>query len=201
MAGRAPHVSLVQHPESPSKFSATHLGQKKGLAVPFLKLLVPSHLSCPNKLGTIFKNTSESKTKKIFLLLFLSTILAKGMSIYWALQFRKSGMRWDTCSHPRLLAHTDYSQRTRVPSHITGVCLGEPADHSPPGSSVRGLSRQEHWRGLLCPPLGEPPDPGIKPRSLASPALAGGFCSTSSAWEAIHTVLLLFIAKNPVSQT
>ena len=123
VGGRAPHVSLVQHPESPSEFSATHLGQKKGLAVPFLKLLVPSHLSCPNKLGTIFKNTSESKTKKIFLLLFLTTILAKGMSIYWALQFRKSGMRWDTCSHPRLLAHTDYSQRTRVLSHITGVCL------------------------------------------------------------------------------
>ena len=38
-----------------------------------------------------------------------------------------------------------------------------------------GLSRQEDWSGLPCPPPGGFPDPGVKPRSLASPALAGGF--------------------------
>ena len=26
-----------------------------------------------------------------------------------------------------------------------------------------GFSRQEHWSGLPCPPLGDRPDPGIKP--------------------------------------
>ena len=26
-----------------------------------------------------------------------------------------------------------------------------------------GFSRQEYWSGLPCPPLGDPPDPGIKP--------------------------------------
>ena len=26
-----------------------------------------------------------------------------------------------------------------------------------------GLSRQEHWSGLLCPPPGDLPDPGIEP--------------------------------------
>ena len=41
-----------------------------------------------------------------------------------------------------------------------------------------GLSRQEHWRGLLCPPPGDLPDPGIEPVSLISPALAGGFFTT-----------------------
>ena len=34
-----------------------------------------------------------------------------------------------------------------------------------------GFSRQEHWSGLPCPPPGDLPDPGIKPASLAAPAL------------------------------
>ena len=28
-----------------------------------------------------------------------------------------------------------------------------------------GFSRQEYWSGLLCPPPGDLPNPGIKPRS------------------------------------
>ena len=47
-----------------------------------------------------------------------------------------------------------------------------------------GFSRQEHWSGLPCPSLGDLPDSGIKPESLMSPALAGGFFTTSAAWEA-----------------
>ena len=35
------------------------------------------------------------------------------------------------------------------------------------------FSRQEYWSGLPCPSPGVLPDPGIKPRSLSSPALAG----------------------------
>ena len=38
-----------------------------------------------------------------------------------------------------------------------------------------GFSKQEYWRGLPFPPPGDLPDPGIKPTSLMSPALAGGF--------------------------
>ena len=38
--------------------------------------------------------------------------------------------------------------------------------------------------GLLCPLPGDLPDPGIKPVSLMSPALAGGFFTTSATWEA-----------------
>ena len=33
------------------------------------------------------------------------------------------------------------------------------------------LPRQEHWSGLSSPPLGDLPDPGIKPTSPVSPAL------------------------------
>ena len=34
-----------------------------------------------------------------------------------------------------------------------------------------GFSRQEFWSGLLCPPPGDLPDPGIEPTSPVSPAL------------------------------
>ena len=47
-----------------------------------------------------------------------------------------------------------------------------------------GFSRQEHCSGLPCPPPGDLPDPGIKPKALTSPALAGGFFTTSANWEA-----------------
>ena len=38
--------------------------------------------------------------------------------------------------------------------------------------------RQEYWNGLPFPSPGDLPDPGIKPASLASPAMAGGFFTT-----------------------
>ena len=37
------------------------------------------------------------------------------------------------------------------------------------------FSGQEYWSGLPCPTPGDPPDLGIEPASLASPALAGEF--------------------------
>ena len=40
--------------------------------------------------------------------------------------------------------------------------------------------RQEYWCGLLFPSPGDLPDPGIKLASLASPALAGTFFTTSA---------------------
>ena len=47
-----------------------------------------------------------------------------------------------------------------------------------------GFSTQEYWRGLPFPPPGDLPNPGIEPASLTSPALAGGFSTTSATWEA-----------------
>ena len=47
-----------------------------------------------------------------------------------------------------------------------------------------GSSRQEYCAGLPFPPPGDLPDPGTEPLSLASPALAGGFFTTSTTWEA-----------------
>ena len=53
-----------------------------------------------------------------------------------------------------------------------------------------GFSRQEYWSGLLFPPPGDLPDPGIKPMSLTSPALADGFFTTSVTWEAHRVVIV-----------
>ena len=46
-----------------------------------------------------------------------------------------------------------------------------------------GFSRQEYWSGLPFPPPGDLPNPGIKPMTPVSPALAGRFFTTSAAWE------------------
>ena len=40
------------------------------------------------------------------------------------------------------------------------------------------FSRQEYWSGLPFPTPGDLPNPGIKPTSPKSPALAGGFFTT-----------------------
>ena len=46
-----------------------------------------------------------------------------------------------------------------------------------------GFSRQDYWSGLPCPPLGDFPNPRIKPPSLTSPALAGEFFTTNANWK------------------
>ena len=42
------------------------------------------------------------------------------------------------------------------------------------------FSRQEYWSGLPLPSQADLPDPGIKPASLASPVLAGGFLNANA---------------------
>ena len=66
----------------------------------------------------------------------------------------------------------------------------------------RGFSRQKYWSGLPCHSPGDPPYSGIEPMSLSSPALAGGFFTTSATWEAhSHLVSLaqLFWSKFSLS--
>ena len=50
--------------------------------------------------------------------------------------------------------------------------------------------RQEYWRRLPFPPAGNLLDPGIKPASLGSPALAGGFFTTQPSGK------LMFLFKD-----
>ena len=46
-----------------------------------------------------------------------------------------------------------------------------------------GFSRQECWGGLPFPTLGDLPDPRIDLSLLMSPALAGGFFTSSATWK------------------
>ena len=55
-----------------------------------------------------------------------------------------------------------------------------PVDCSPPGPSVHRFSRQEYQSGLPYSPPGDLPNPGIKLKSFMSPALTGGFFTTSA---------------------
>ena len=56
-------------------------------------------------------------------------------------------------------------------------------DHGPPGSSVHGISQEEHWSGSTFPTPGDLLNPGIEPVSLASPALADEFFTTNATCE------------------
>ena len=69
------------------------------------------------------------------------------------------------CTHTRALTHAQ-----------SCLTLSNPRDCSP-HLSMR-FSKQEYWSGLPFPIPRDLPNSGIKPASLASPALAGSFFTT-----------------------
>ena len=79
-----------------------------------------------------------------------------------------------------------YTQIYTYRIHISSLCaqllsrqvLWDPRTIAHQAPLSMGLSWQEYWSGLPFPPPGDLPDPGIKPTSLASLALAGGFLTT-----------------------
>ena len=58
-----------------------------------------------------------------------------------------------------------------------------------------GFSLQKYWSGLPFPPPADLSDPGIKSMSLASPALAGRFCTTEPLG-----LPVFFTRLEPISQ-
>ena len=61
-------------------------------------------------------------------------------------------------------------------SHVQLFATPQTAAHQAPLSM--GFSRQEHWSGLPFSPPRDLSDPGIKPTSFISPALAGRLFTT-----------------------
>ena len=59
----------------------------------------------------------------------------------------------------------------------------------PPGSSGHGILQATVLECIACPPPGDLPDLGIWPAALKSPALAGGFFSTSTTWKALISLI------------
>ena len=76
---------------------------------------------------------------------------------------------------------------TRVLSRVRLCSLLDVAHQAP--LSI-GFSRQEYWSGWPFLPPGGLPGPGIEPASLMSPALAGGFFTSSATWEALAYELM-----------
>ena len=68
-----------------------------------------------------------------------------------------------------------------------------------------GLSRQQYWCGLLCPPPGDLLNPQLEPVSLTSPALAEKFFTGSAAWEApwfsLKALYLIYVADSLASNS
>ena len=69
-----------------------------------------------------------------------------------------------------------------------------PITHS--ASLSMGFSRQLYWSGLPCPSPGDLPHPEIESASLTSPALVGGFFTTSCCPSVSQSCLTL---SNPVN--
>ena len=67
-------------------------------------------------------------------------------------------------------------------SHVQLVATQLAAARQAPLSM--GLSKQEYWSGLPCPPPGDRPNSGIETETLMSPALASRFFTTSATREA-----------------
>ena len=97
-----------------------------------------------------------------------------------------SNMPFTQCTHPtpwQFLLLTLHVCMLSLISHVQLSVTPWTVAHQAPLSM--GFSRQEHWSGLMFSPPEDLPDPGIKPASLMSPALAGGFFTSSATWEVI----------------
>ena len=68
--------------------------------------------------------------------------------------------------HAKLLSHVQLCVTLRTVAHQASLSIE--------------FSKQEYWSGLQCPSSGDLPDQGIGPTYLTSPALAGGFFTTST---------------------
>ena len=76
---------------------------------------------------------------------------------------------------------------------VTSV-MSDSVDYTSEAPLSMEFSRQEYRSRLPCPPPENSSDPGIKPMSFMSPALAGGFFTTSTTSETcIDCLLPLFL--------
>ena len=64
------------------------------------------------------------------------------------------------------------------------LTLCDATDCSPPGSSVHGIFQARILEWVAMPFSRGSSNPGLEPAPLVSPALAGGFFTTSATWEA-----------------
>ena len=76
----------------------------------------------------------------------------------------------------------------RLPVHVSAkllslVRLCDPMDCSPPGSSLHGVLQARRLEWVAMPSSRGSSRPRDPTESLTSPALSGGFFTTSATWE------------------
>ena len=96
----------------------------------------------------------------------------------WTLEYSFKNLKANICAYVCVCACAQ-SRFSHVRLLMT---IWTVARHAPLST---GFSRQGYWNGLPWAPLGDLPNPGIKPTSLTL-ALAGGFYNTSKTWKQIH---------------
>ena len=104
-----------------------------------------------------------------FFFSFFGQIFIEFLLRSWRCTLESRNSHWSTCDHEVAGSHVQLVATPRT--------VGCQAPQS------MGFSRQEYWSGLPFPFPGDLPHPGIELRSLMSPALAGGFFTTSATWE------------------
>ena len=75
--------------------------------------------------------------------------------------------------------YMEIKQAGREAASVMSYSFCDPMNCSPQVPLSMGFSRQEYWSGLLCPPPGDLPDPGIELLPLAAPELPGWFFTIS----------------------
>ena len=104
------------------------------------------------------------------------------------------------CLKPTFLPSLSQHLHTCMLSHFSHVhlCASSWTEARQAPLSME-FSRQEYWSGLPFHPPRDLPDPGIKPMSLRSPALARMFFTTSTTWEVhICKYPLFFLNSFPI---
>ena len=106
---------------------------------------------------------------------------------------QRVGHDWSNLAHTHALGKAEKGCMLRHLSHVQlFVTLLTVAHQTPPSM---GFSRQEYWNEFPCSSPGDPADPGIRPMSFMSPALTGGFFTTS-----IFSLGLCYFCHFPVAQ-
>ena len=97
-----------------------------------------------------------------------------------------SAVKWFSCMYPWV-----------TQGFLSCLTLYDPVDCSPPGPSVHGMLQASILEWVATPSSRGSSWPEIETRSLKSPALAGGFFTTSATWEALLKPMLIYCSENP----
>ena len=103
---------------------------------------------------------------------------------FWTLNLEPGSVLGTRVAPVKVMVSED-KKRACMLSHFSSVQLfANPWTVASQAPLSMGFFRQGYWSRFPCPPPGNLPDPGIEPVSLMSSALAGGFFTTSTTWEA-----------------